>query len=447
MKFLFTTLPSNDLGLLTRSLPIANELRINGHEILFSNPAAAPSVLIEEAGFKNLIPRHPLYQIRKLRWNHLFNPNIFKDDYGNIIRFSYKLIRALPTKFAPITAEVWDMDHGAAMIGMMNENFVRANCEAYEELIVDTEADIIVDFWNPFACIASKILNKPLITVIQADAHPDNKGVIWWKERPKNLPTALPTINKVIVSYGLKKIGKVEELSIGDLTLVVGTPDLDPIPEGANCNHIGPLLWEKADDQLPEWIETISRSKPLIWVYPGNPRYGPKETVFDSEIIIRACIHVLSKMDAHVILTTGNHKLPKDLLPLPDNFYSALYLPGLQLAKKCDLMIHHGGYGSCQTSLYSGTPSVIIPTFSERESNARRVAAVGAGEFVLPKIGGSSKREIDLKEFREKINRVLLSPSYLLNSQLQGQKMASFGGPEKAVNLIEGFVSSFMRVT
>jgi len=75
------------------------------------------------------------------------------------------------------------------------------------------------------------------------------------------------------------------------------------------------------------------------------------------------------------------------------------------------------------------------------------VAAVGAGEFVLPKIGGSSKREIDLEEFREKINRVLLSSSYLLNSQIQSQKMASFGGPEKAVNLIEGFVSSFMRVT
>jgi len=64
---LFTTLPSNDLGLLTRSLPIANELRINGHEILFSSPATAPSILIKESGFKNLIPRHPLYQIGELR--------------------------------------------------------------------------------------------------------------------------------------------------------------------------------------------------------------------------------------------------------------------------------------------------------------------------------------------------------------------------------------------
>jgi hypothetical protein len=31
--FLFTTLPTNDLGLLTRSLPIASELAKQGHTI------------------------------------------------------------------------------------------------------------------------------------------------------------------------------------------------------------------------------------------------------------------------------------------------------------------------------------------------------------------------------------------------------------------------------
>jgi UDP:flavonoid glycosyltransferase YjiC (YdhE family) len=150
-------------------------------------------------------------------------------------------------------------------------------------------------------------------------------------------------------------------------------------------------------------------------------------------------------MDVHVIMTTGNHKLPKDLLPLPDNFHFAPYLPGLRLAQKCDLMIHHGGYGSSQTGLYTGTPTVIVPTFSERESNARRVAAVGAGEFVVPKASGSRKREIDLEEFREKINRVLSTPSYSLNAQAQSQNLASFGGLHKAVRLIEDFVSKHTR--
>jgi UDP:flavonoid glycosyltransferase YjiC (YdhE family) len=334
------------------------------------------------------------------------------------------------------------MDHGAAMAGMMNENFVRANCEAYEKLIAAIDADIVIDFWNPFACIAARILNKPLISIMQADQHPDNKGLIWWKEPPKNLPTALPTINKVISDYGLKPVTKFEELNVGDLTLVVGTPEIDPLPDGAKGTYIGPILWEKPGDKLPEWVENIENTKPLIWVYPGNPRYGPKETVLDSKIIIQACIEVLPKIDVNVILTTGTHKLPKDLLPLPDNFYFAPYLPGIQLAKKCDLMIHHGGYGSCQTSLYTGTPAVIIPTFSERESNARRVAAVGAGEYVLPKARNFWKNEFDLDELQEKINLVLSTPSFLSNAQIQSEKLASYGGPEKAVQLIEDFISA-----
>ena len=38
-RYLFTTLPSNDLGLLTQSLPIACELRNRGHQAASCSPA------------------------------------------------------------------------------------------------------------------------------------------------------------------------------------------------------------------------------------------------------------------------------------------------------------------------------------------------------------------------------------------------------------------------
>jgi UDP:flavonoid glycosyltransferase YjiC (YdhE family) len=53
---LFATLPPDDLGLLTRSMPIATELAQHGHEVIFCSPAKAPSRLIAEAGFANLLP-------------------------------------------------------------------------------------------------------------------------------------------------------------------------------------------------------------------------------------------------------------------------------------------------------------------------------------------------------------------------------------------------------
>ncbi len=443
-NILFATLPSNDLGLLTRSIPIAKELNKSGHNIVFSSPAKAPGKLIKDAGFENLTPEHPIYRINNFSFRSIINTlksKKHKDEYRNIFIFLFKLISAMPIRFAPSTAEIWNMDHAAAIAGMMNRNFVKANCEAYKKLIIDCNPDFIVALWNPFVCIAARALNKPLITIIQADEHPKNKGLIWWKDHPENLPTALLTVNKVIANYGLEAIKKMEELNIGDLTLVVGTPETDPIPENRNFIHIGPILWEDPDVMLPKWINNIDNNKPIIWVYTGNPRYRQKGTVLDSEIIIDACINVLSEEDVKVILTTGHHELPEELLQLPENFYFSKYLSGIRLAEMCDLLIHHGGYGSCQTGLYTGTPSVIIPTFSERESNARRIASLGAGEFILSKTDSNNRKLIDLSEFRKKIKKVLNTPAYSNNAKRHSEKLKAYGGPQKAAEIIENFAS------
>ena len=154
-KFLFTTLPTNDLGLLTRSLPIATELRKRGHEIIFCSPAKAPRILIEQAGFENIIPHHPLYYIRSNQLNlrgilSLVKSPQIKQKYGSFTRFLYNLIRCIPTKFAPSSPDVWNMDHAAAMSGMLNKNFVQTQCDAYIKMILENNIDVIVDFWNPF---------------------------------------------------------------------------------------------------------------------------------------------------------------------------------------------------------------------------------------------------------------------------------------------------------
>ena len=128
-KFLFTTLPSNDLGLLTRSLPVASELAKRGHKVAFCSPAEAPSKLIAEAGFDNLFPKHPLYHLMAAELSfrglyRLVKSEQLKRDFGNFFNFLSKLIGAIPIRLAPITSEVWNMDHMGAMGGMLNENFV-----------------------------------------------------------------------------------------------------------------------------------------------------------------------------------------------------------------------------------------------------------------------------------------------------------------------------------
>jgi UDP:flavonoid glycosyltransferase YjiC (YdhE family) len=312
-----------------------------------------------------------------------------------------------------------------------------------KSLIVDWDADAVVDFCNPFACMAAKALSKPLVAVLQADMHPASQGFMWWKERPPNRPTPVPVLNKLLTKYGLQPISKTDELLVGDLTLIVGMPETDPLPAATDVTYVGAILWQKPGARLPDWTGHLKAEQPVIWVYSGNPRYFPGiRSPVDSAAVLHACIAALAEENVQVVLTTGHHPLPKEMLPLPSNFHFASFVPGLAMAERSDLLVHHGGYGSCQTGLYTGTPAVIIPTYSERESNARRVAAVGAGDFVVPVEKSRGKKHVPLEELRAKIRNVLADPAYATQARLMGERLRAFGGASEAARLIEHFVQS-----
>ena len=408
-KLLFTTLPSNDLGLLARTVPVAKELAGKGYEVAFCNPAPAPAAVIAEAGLANLPPR----------------------------------LGPWPTAFAPSTTEVWNIDHFSALIGYLDENSVRGGCEAMMGLITDYGADVVVDSWNATACLAAKALRKPLVTIIQADMHPANRGFIWWRDPPPDVPTPVPNMNKVLSEHGLPSISRSAELLVGDLTLVAGTPETDPVPEGANVIHVGPIVWQRPGAELPEWVSALGKERPLVWVYTGNPTYGPIAPWADSIVVLDSCVEALASEDVEVVLTTGHHPLLEDqVAALPSNFHYEPWLPGMAMAEKSDLLIHHGGHGSCMTGLCAGTPAVIIPTYSERESNARRVAAMGAGDVVLLTESGPEGKQVSVEELRTKVRRVLAEPSFKRNAERVAESIRAYGGASEAARLIDGFAAS-----
>jgi len=251
-------------------------------------------------------------------------------------------------------------------------------------------------------------------------------------------------LNRVLAGYGLPPISKTEELNVGDLTLAVGIPEIDPLPETAGVTYIGPILWQKGEVRMPAWFDDLRQDRPVIWVYPGNPRYMPGfRTPTDSVVVLQACSEALAGEDVQVVLSTGHHALPKEILPLPANFRHVPYVPGLAMAERSDLLIHHGGYGSCQTGLYTGTPAVIIPTFSERESNARRVAASGAGVFILPIENRLWRKYVSPEELRAAVRRVLRDPSFARNARRVSEKMRAYGGATEAARLIEEFSTAY----
>ena len=82
----------------------------------------------------------------------------------------------------------------------------------------------------------------------------------------------------------------------------------------------------------------------------------------DSVVILKTAYEVLAEKEVEVIITLGHQERAEELPSLPSNFREENYLPGISLAKRCNLMIHHGGHNSCLLSAFTGTPSLIIPS-------------------------------------------------------------------------------------
>jgi len=341
-----------------------------------------------------------------------------------------------------ITSEIWNIDHYMYIMGLCNEEYIRAVVKTLSKMIAKHNPDAIVNFWNPFMNIAARINNIPLISVIQADTHPQSKGFIWWKDPPEDLPTPVPEINTILAENKLPTIHSTGNLSLGDLTLVLGIKEIDPLPVSANITYIGPMLLQDLNEKLPVWADELRNDQPLIWIYPGKLRYlRGHNSPFDGMVILQSCIKALKNKAVQIILSTGNQTLPQEVLPLPSNFRHTAFVPGLAMAKRSDLIIHHGGYGSSQTGLYAGTPAVIIPTFSERESNARRIAEAGAGDVVIPITNESGKlKTINIDELSTKIEQIISTPSFRENANKISDKMKRYGGASYVANLIEKFI-------
>lgn len=433
-KFLFTVLPTDDFGLLTRSLPIARELKLRGHEVAFCHSARGPRIVIAEEGFPNLSPTDPLYYL-------MSDPT-----FAGILRLlkkgrawrTLKVVADSVRKAKKNNSQDFDIED---WLMLRNEEFTRANVNAFIELIDSYQADAIVDFVNLWACIAARIAKRPVITVIQANMHPQGPGLIWWEENPPKMPPiSNPNVNKILNQHGMPPARDLFALMAGDSTLVVGMPEVDPIADSADVTYVGAVLWQSPKARLSQAIAGLRKDKPVVWIYTGRLRYaGRKPTQGDSEVVLQASVEALAGEDVQVVLSTGHQDLPKKYAPLPPNFIFEPFVPGLSIAERSDLMIHHGGYGSCQTGLYVGIPQVIIPTAAERESNARRVAQQGAGEMVLPTSGINKK--VNVSELTLKVRKVLSTPSYKENAKRVSTKLKEYGGATLAAQLIEKQVS------
>ncbi len=92
------------------------------------------------------------------------------------------------------------------------------------------------------------------------------------------------------------------------------------------------------------------------------------------------------------------------------------------------------------TGAFAGTPALIIPTFSERESNARRLADLGVAELRIPRVDEAGEKWVDGAEFGRAIQAMLSDASYRTKSEALSRRASDCGGPRRIVEHIEALL-------
>jgi MGT family glycosyltransferase len=210
------------------------------------------------------------------------------------------------------------------------------------------------------------------------------------------------------------------------LYMIPSTPEYDyerrDLPP--SVHYVGPCLWDKPSHASPpEWLAQLPSGRPLVYVTEAT--IGTTEP-----FLLKAAMSAFKDSPFDVVMTTGKQRNPAELGAPPQNIRVESYVPQSDLLPKTAVMVTLGGSGGVLAALTLGIPLVIVPTEWDRPENAQRVVEAGAGLRLDP-------NRCTPERLRAAVERVLSEPSFRANAQRLSRAFGRYGGPDRAVELLE----------
>jgi len=418
----FPSYLGSGFGHVSRCLALAQELRNRGWRTHFAL-AGVHAGRVRQAGHVVHEPRYP------------FRPRTEADD-------------------GPVFTLFDSMNFQLARDRFSSPRIVRASVREAQRWLKRVQPDVLVgDTW-PLTGIVGRLAGLPVVQIVKSVVHPAAPRLIWWQEPPAGLvsPDPRPVFNPVLRRYGLPDIRRAEDLLFGDLLLLPGIPELDPLPEDAarRSHYVGALTMSHAAAAAPPaWWPELDAARPLVYVTIGGGA-GP---VGGRDFFVTVS-QALAETGWQGIVSTSAKFSPSELPPPPPNVRLEAWVPGPAVIARADAVLFHGGYGTTMELVRYGTPGVVLPFHSEQEANGRRLEASGAARVLLPSSepwrpvarrwrGGrfvilvQLGSDLTASALREALASVLEEASYRRNARRLSRELRRYGGPARAADLLE----------
>ena len=351
----------------------------------------------------------------------------------------------------PLFLEISDLSFQIIRDDLTSERKIRHILDQYIEIVEYSKPDVLIGDTSLLVWILSQKVGIPAIQIIRFAFHPERAGLIWWKKIPTEItpPDSLKLFNPLLKKIGLKQINKAEDLLRGDLYLVPGIPEIEPVEADTKTIHVGDLTLSVEETSPPSWFNELPSNQPLIYVTIGGGA-GP----VGNRSFFLTIIEAFTDKKVQVVVSTSDKFKPEDFPGLPSNIRFFSWLPGKLIISKADLIVFHGGYGTMMETISRGKPTVIIPFQTEQEGNGRRLEKHGCGRVL--KLSREKYKKINKKwEYGDYSfliqNRFDLTPDilyefcreildnkkYVNAAETMRDKVKVFHGPRKAIELIE----------
>lgn len=167
---------------------------------------------------------------------------------------------------------------------------------------------------------------------------------------------------------------------------------------------LGASIYNRQEQEF----NVVKDDRPLIYISLGTVVKGATS-------FFQNCIDAFRDEPVRVIISTGQQFLLQKLKHIPTNIQIYQSVPQIEILKKADIFVTHGGMNSISEAFVQGVPMVVIPFMSDQPINARRIEELGLGK----KLEYRSVNEERLKN----IVFSVLSDHYIRNNILEMQKL------------------------
>ena len=193
--------------------------------------------------------------------------------------------------------------------------------------------------------------------------------------------------NAVLEQGGYAPLGNSRELFAGDLIVIPGVPQLDPLDERAQefypastFVYTGPLFMPTAApvaDSLSDWLaQKRHEAVPIILITLGTVAWG--------DWLYEELANCFAGGEFAVVMIVPAEPVRRDLEARNSSWLRVTGMTDfLSLARQADLVVHHCGHATTQLILLAGKPSLTLPSGDyDREDNALRLEDLGCGRHL-----------------------------------------------------------------